>query len=39
MTMLPEQAMVLALLVPLVGAVLIALASRTPNVREGITPE
>ncbi len=37
MTMLPEQAMVLALLVPLVGAVLIALASRTPNVREGIT--
>ena len=33
----PEQAMALALAVPLVGAALIALAGRVPNLRESIT--
>ena len=33
----PEQAILAALVVPLVGALLIALAGRMPNLREGIT--
>jgi multicomponent Na+:H+ antiporter subunit D len=33
----PEQAIAAALLVPLVGALLISLAGRAPNLREGIT--
>ncbi len=33
----PEQAIAAALVVPLVGALLIALAGRMPNLREGIT--
>jgi multicomponent Na+:H+ antiporter subunit D len=33
----PEQAMLAALVVPLSGAMLIALAGRAPNLREGVT--
>ena len=33
----PEQAILAALVVPLVGALLIALAGRMPNLREGVT--
>lgn len=37
MMLTPEQAIAAALLVPLVGALLISLAGRAPNLREGIT--
>jgi len=33
----PEQTLLACMLVPLIGAVLIALAGRAPNLREGIT--
>ena len=35
--MTPEPAILLSLFIPLVGAVLIALSDRWPNVREGVT--
>ena len=35
--MAPEQTMLAALAVPLVGAALIALAGRAPNLRESVT--
>lgn len=37
MMLTPEQAIAAALLVPLLGALLISLAGRAPNLREGIT--